>query len=109
MPLRFFTNIKLFISLGPGFGMVLALLLSLGRFSLYTQNQLTELNRKLYEHPFAVKSAVLSLQAYIRNIQRGMHGLLDATIGSKPLAPKALTTYDTGRFKIKLASQVPAM
>ncbi|MEW5911476.1 MAG: PAS domain S-box protein [Thermodesulfobacteriota bacterium] len=79
---RFFANMKLSVRLGLGFGLVLALLAVVGLFGLYTQGRLSDLNRKLYEHPFAVKSAVLTLETDIRNIQRSMNALLDATNAS---------------------------
>ncbi len=77
------TNMRLAARLGMGFGLVLALLAAVGLFSLYTQNRLSALNRKLLEHPFAVKSAVLNLQIDIRNIQRAMHYLEDVNKASE--------------------------
>jgi hypothetical protein len=49
---------KLSGRLGLGFGLLLALVVLVGGLALWEMHVLSELNRKLYEHPFTVKSAV---------------------------------------------------
>ncbi|RJX29303.1 MAG: PAS domain S-box protein [Desulfarculus sp.] len=69
---------KLSVRLGLGFGLVLALLALVGLCALYTQERLSQLNRKLYDHPFVVKSAVQTIETLVREIQRQMPDLLQA-------------------------------
>jgi PAS domain S-box-containing protein len=63
---------KLATRLGAGFGLLLALLALVGFFALGAMNQLSDLNRKLYEHPFAVRSAALAIDGSVIRIHRTM-------------------------------------
>lgn len=67
-----FSSMTLATRLGVGFGMVLALLALVGFFALNAMNQLSDLNNKLYEHPFAVRSAVLAIDGSVIRIHRTM-------------------------------------
>ena len=67
---------KLSGRLGLGFGIMLVLVLLVGGLALWQMNVLSELNHKLYHHPFTVKSAVLSIDADIIRMHRAMKDLV---------------------------------
>ncbi len=73
------SNLKLATRLGLGFGLLLALLAVVGLFALAEMNQLSDLNRKLYEHPFAVKSAVLAIDGNVIRMHRTMKDVVLAS------------------------------
>ena len=54
------------------FGVVLVLMGVVGLFAVSKMNQLSNLNRQLYEHPFAVQRAVLAIDGNVIRIHRAM-------------------------------------
>jgi methyl-accepting chemotaxis protein len=66
------SNTKLAVRLGVGFGVMLALLGVVGFFAVTRMNQLSNLNRQLYEHPFAVQRAVLAIDGNVIRMHRAM-------------------------------------
>jgi PAS domain S-box-containing protein len=66
------SNTKLAVRLGVGFGVMLALLGAVGFFAVTRMNQLSNLNRQLYEHPFAVQRAVLAIDGNVIRMHRAM-------------------------------------
>ena len=67
-----FSNMKLVVRLGLGFGLGLALLAVVGLFSVVSMNRLSNLTSQLYEHPFAVQRAVLEIDGNVIRIHRTM-------------------------------------
>ena len=67
-----FSNMKLAIRLGLGFGLVLGLLAVVGLFAAISMNRLSNLTSQLYEHPFAVQRAVLEIDGNVTRIHRAM-------------------------------------
>lgn len=65
-------NMKLSLRLGLAFGIMILLTVLVGAFALTKMNELSRINQDLFEHPFAVKSAVLSIERNVIMIHRAM-------------------------------------
>ena len=75
-----FSNMRLAVRLGMGFGVLLLMNLLIGFLSLYTMDSLSELNRKLYRHTFTVNNTVLRIDS---NIVRMRQAMTDAVLARK--------------------------
>lgn len=65
-------HLSLTAKLSLGFGLLIALLITLGTVGIFEIRSLVELNRAMYRHPFTVSNAVLRIDADIIRIHRAM-------------------------------------
>lgn len=71
-----FSNIKISMRLGLGFGLLIIFIIGVGWYSIIEMKTLAELTAKLYRHPFTVSVTVRDIRADIFAIQRSMKDIV---------------------------------
>ena len=94
--LNFFNNFKIGARLGLGFGAIITVLISVNGYAIFKMNQLASLTSKLYNHPYQVSNAVLSIEMNIAKIHRSIKDVALARDSTQlQAAIEAINQYET--------------
>lgn len=94
--LNFFNNFKIGARLGLGFGTIITVLISVNGYAIFKMNQLASLTSKLYNHPYQVSNAVLSIEMNIAKIHRSIKDVALARDSTQlQAAIEAINQYET--------------
>lgn len=67
-----FNSLKIGTRLSLGFGTIITVLMGVNGYSIFKMNQLASLTSQLYNHPYQVSNAVLSIEMNIAKMHRSM-------------------------------------